>query len=101
LTKFGVQPVTLSMAAVAPMTPYLPTAISVSPQIEISNIELLDAPYPGYRITLRNLGQKGVSVTSAHHLRNRGRCADFPVTSRFVRCIRPLARPVFLTKRQE
>ena len=61
LTKFGVQPVTLSMVAVAPMTPYLPTAISVSPQIEISNIELLSAPYPGYRITLRNLGQKGVS----------------------------------------
>ena len=48
LTKFGVQPVTLSMAAVAPMTPYLPTAISVSPEIEVSNIELLSAPYPGY-----------------------------------------------------
>jgi hypothetical protein len=61
LTKFGVQPVTLSMAAVAPMTPYLPTAISVSPEIEVSNIELLSAPYPGYSITLRNLGQKSVS----------------------------------------
>jgi hypothetical protein len=33
----------------------------VSPRIEISNIELLSAPYPGYRITLRNLGQKSVS----------------------------------------
>jgi hypothetical protein len=61
LKRFGVQPVTLSMVTVAPMTPYLPTAISVSPQIEISNIELLSAPYPGYRITLRNLGHKGVS----------------------------------------
>jgi hypothetical protein len=27
-----------------PMTPYLPTAISVSPEIEVSNIELLNAP---------------------------------------------------------
>jgi hypothetical protein len=61
LTKFGIQPVTLSMVDVALMTPYLPTAISVSPQIEISNIEVLNAPYPGYRITLRNLGSKGVS----------------------------------------
>jgi hypothetical protein len=61
LTKFGVQPVTLSMVNVAPMTPYLPTAVSVSPQIEIAHIELLSAPYPGYRVTLRNLGQKAVS----------------------------------------
>jgi hypothetical protein len=61
LRKFGVQPVTLSMVAVAPMTPYLPTVVSVSPEIEIANVELLSAPYPGYRITLRNLGSKAVS----------------------------------------
>ena len=61
LRKFGVQPVTLSMAQVAPMTPYLPTVVSVSPEIEIANVELLSSPYPGYRITLRNLGTKGAS----------------------------------------
>jgi hypothetical protein len=61
LRKFGVQPVTLSMAQVAPMTPYLPTVVSVSPEIEIANVELLSSPYPGYRITLRNLGKKGAS----------------------------------------
>jgi hypothetical protein len=61
LRKFGVQPVTLSIADVAPMTPYLPTVVSVSPEIEIANVALLDSPYPGYRITLRNLGSKGVS----------------------------------------
>ena len=61
LRKFGVQPVTLSMARVAPMTPYLPTVVSVSPEIEIANVELLSSPYPGYRITLRNLGTKGAS----------------------------------------
>jgi hypothetical protein len=61
LAKFGVQPVTLSMVPVAPMTPYLPTVVCVSPQIEIANLELLNSPYPGYRVTLRNLGSKGVS----------------------------------------
>ena len=61
LTKFGVRPVTLSMVDVGTMTPYLPTVVSVSSQIEIANVELLNAPYPGYRITLRNLGSKGVS----------------------------------------
>jgi hypothetical protein len=69
LTKFGVQPVTLSMAAVAPMTPYLPTAVSVSPQIEIANVELLNAPYPGYRVTLRNLGTQAVSNVSIQSYR--------------------------------
>jgi hypothetical protein len=61
LQKFGVQPVTLSMMPVAPMTPYLPTVFSVSPRIEITQVELLAAPYPGYRITLRNLGAQDVS----------------------------------------
>jgi hypothetical protein len=61
LRKFGVQPVTLSMVPVAPMTPYLPTVFSVSERIEIASVELLSAPYPGYRITLRNLGAEGVS----------------------------------------
>jgi hypothetical protein len=62
LRKFGVQPVTLSMARVTPMTPYLPTVFSVSPRIEVAGVELLTAPYPGYRITLRNLGAKDVST---------------------------------------
>ena len=61
LRRFGVQPVTLSMMSVVPMTPYLPTVFSVSPRIEISTVELLNAPYPGYRITLRNLGAQDVS----------------------------------------
>src|SRR4051812_10283799 len=61
LRKYGVQPVTLSMVPVTPMTPYLPSVFSVSPRIEIAGVELLTAPYPGYRITLRNLGTQGVS----------------------------------------
>ena len=61
LTKFGIEPITLSMATVAPLTPYLPTVVSVTPLIEIADVELLTAPYPGCRITLRNLSGKGVS----------------------------------------
>jgi hypothetical protein len=61
LRKYGVQPVTLSMVRVTPFTPYLPTVFSVSERIEIAGVELLTAPYPGYRITLRNLGTEGVA----------------------------------------
>ncbi len=61
LTRFGVQPLTLSMADVAPMTPFVPTVISASPDIEIADVEVRSAPYPGYRITLRNLGDRAVS----------------------------------------
>jgi hypothetical protein len=49
------------MVEAAPMTPYLPTVVSASPRIEISDVELLNSPYPGYRFTLRNLGSKGAS----------------------------------------
>lgn len=61
LRAFGVEPITLSMTTVAPFTPYPPIVMSVSPQIEIAVVELRSAPYPGYRITLRNLSSKAVS----------------------------------------
>jgi hypothetical protein len=70
LTTFGIEPITLSMATVAPLTPYFPTVVSVTPLIEIANVELLNAPYPGYRITLRNLSTKGAS--NAHVQSYRG-----------------------------
>jgi len=61
LTGFGVQPVTLSMVDVVPTPLYRPTVVSVSAQIDVAAVELLNAPYPGYRITLRNLGSKAVA----------------------------------------
>jgi len=61
LTRFGVQPVTLSMVDMVPTTLYRPTVVSVSTQIEVAAVELLAAPYPGYRITLHNLGTKAVA----------------------------------------
>jgi hypothetical protein len=70
LRKFGIEPITLSMATVAPLTPYFPTVVSVTPLVEIANVELLNAPYPGYRITLRNLSTKAAS--NAHVQSYRG-----------------------------
>jgi hypothetical protein len=61
LTRFGVQPLTLSMVEVVPMTSYLPTVVSVSPEVDVAAVELLHAPCPGYRITLRDLGSKAVA----------------------------------------
>jgi hypothetical protein len=61
LTRFGVQPVTLSMVDVVPTPLHRPTVVSVSTQIDVAAVELLNAPYPGYRITLRNLGSKAVA----------------------------------------
>src|SRR5262249_40386916 len=68
--KVGVEPVILSMAAVAPFTPYPPTVVSVSPEIEIASLEVRSAPYPGYRITLRNLSSK--SASNVHFQSYRG-----------------------------
>ena len=61
LTRFGVQPVTLSMVDMVPTTLYRPTVVSVSTQVEVAAVELLAAPYPGYRITLHDLGSKAVA----------------------------------------
>jgi hypothetical protein len=61
LIRFGVQPVTLSMVDVVPMTPHRPTVVSVSALIDIAAVEVLNAPYPGYRLTLRNLGSNAVA----------------------------------------
>ena len=46
LTRFGVQPLTLSMVDVAPMTPFVPTVISVSPDIEIADVEVHERAVP-------------------------------------------------------
>jgi hypothetical protein len=73
LSKFGVRPVTLSMVDVVPFRPYLPSVVSVSPNIEVEDVELLTAPYPGYRITLRNLGPKAASTIHVQSYRGQDR----------------------------
>jgi hypothetical protein len=69
LKRFGVQPLALSLARVAPLTPYLPTMVSASPRLEIARVDILTAPYPGYRVTLRNLGEQGVATVDVQSYR--------------------------------
>ena len=61
LRKYGVEAVELSLADAAPLTPYLPTVFSATPNLEITSVELRNAPYPGYRITVRNLTDKAAA----------------------------------------
>jgi hypothetical protein len=61
LAAAGVAPVTLSLVPVAPMAPYPPSVLIVTPDVEVSSVELVRAPYPGYRVTLRNLTARPVA----------------------------------------
>ena len=70
LSSYGFEPVVLSLADAVPMTPFLPSVVSVSPEIEISQVDTLSAPYPGYRVRLRNLSSKTVAT---FHARAYGR----------------------------
>ena len=45
--------------------------VSVSPRVEIENVELLTAPYPGYRIALRNLVSQGVATVHVQSYRGQ------------------------------
>ena len=90
LRKFGVQPVDLSLAAAAPFRPYLPTVVSDARDLEISFVDLLTAPYPGYRITVRNLSPK-----AAASFRVQSYSDDRPALSGIQRGVagRPVLRP--------
>jgi len=70
LASYGFAPVVLSLADAVPMTPFLPSVVSVSPELEISQVDTLAAPYPGYRVRLRNLSSKAVAT---FHMRAYGR----------------------------
>ena len=61
LRQFGVEPIDLSLAEAAPLTPYLPTVFSRTPNVEIEAVVVRNAPYPGYRVTVRNLSDKAAA----------------------------------------
>jgi len=61
LRNFGVEPVDLSLADVTPFIPSPPGVSTITPEVEIAAVTVLDAPYPGYRITVRNLSNKAVA----------------------------------------
>jgi len=62
LEAFGVAPIDLSLTDAVPNTPFPPSALSVTPELEISRVDVLSAPYPGYRVTVRNLSPKAIAT---------------------------------------
>ncbi len=62
LRKYSVEPVRLSVVDAVPMVPYLPTVMSIAPEIDVTNVTLLSAPYPGYRVTVRNVAKQSVAL---------------------------------------
>jgi hypothetical protein len=61
LREYGLEPVDLSLAEVTPSMPYAPSVYSVTPDLQIAGVDILTAPYPGYRITVRNVSQKAAA----------------------------------------
>lgn len=78
LAAFGVQPVILSMTEVE-LTGWQqrPTVSSRSAYIDVAGVERLTAPYPGYRLTLRNLGAQPVASIEVQSYRQQTPALSF------------------------
>lgn len=70
LREYGIESVTLSLIDVAPVMPFMPTLESVTPDLRFDAAEVIAAPNPAYRITLRNLSS--VAVANVHVQTYRG-----------------------------
>lgn len=70
LREYGLESVTLSLIDVAPVTPFMPTLESVTPDLRFDAAEVIAAPYPGYRLTLQNVSS--VAVANVHVQTYRG-----------------------------
>jgi hypothetical protein len=77
LRAYGVQPVSLALVEAAPMVPFLPSVLSITPELEIGAVDLLRAPYPGYRVTVRNLSSKTVANFHVQGYRGAGKAHSF------------------------
>jgi hypothetical protein len=73
LRNFGAEPIVLSLIDAAALTPFVPSVVSVSPEIEISRVELLTAPSQGYRVTVRNVASQAVALFSVQSYRGTER----------------------------
>jgi hypothetical protein len=69
LRRFGVEPIGLSIVDTAPVMPYRPAAISIAPAVEITAVDLLTTPYPGYHVTVRNVAAQAVALFSVQSYR--------------------------------
>lgn len=73
LRGFGIEPVELWIADATPLIPTPPRVVSVTPELEIATVEILTAPYPGYRITVRNLAARAAANFRVQSYRNNRR----------------------------
>lgn len=77
LRAYGVQPVSFALVEAAPVVPFLPSVLSITPELEIGAVDLLSAPYPGYRVTVRNLSSKSVANFHVQGYRGAGKAHSF------------------------
>jgi hypothetical protein len=60
LAALGIAPIELSQAVLPPASLYSPVVTTVSTMLVIDNVEILTAPFPGYRIEVVNLAPSAV-----------------------------------------
>jgi len=70
---YGLQPFELSLAPVETEPLYRPRVTSITPDFQIDDVELFSAPYPGYRVTVRNVGGRvAANFKVQAHVNGRG-----------------------------
>ena len=62
LRRFGIEPIVLSLVDVAQPVSTVPVLESVAPELAFEGLDFVVAPYPGYRVTVRNLGRQSVAL---------------------------------------
>jgi hypothetical protein len=61
MTKFGYEPMELTIVKVKPAPVPLPVAESRIPSVEVVSVETVRADFPSYKVTLRNLSYKDIA----------------------------------------
>ncbi|MEQ1909898.1 MAG: hypothetical protein ABMA15_13805, partial [Vicinamibacterales bacterium] len=62
LRQYGIEPIVLSVVDVAPVVTDLPSLVSVAPELVFEHADIVMSPYPGYRVTVRNVAQQAVAL---------------------------------------
>jgi hypothetical protein len=61
MTRFGYEPMELTIVKVKPAPALLPLAESRIPSVEVVSVEAVRADFPSYKVTLRNLSYKDIT----------------------------------------
>ena len=62
LRQFGIAPIVLSVVDASPVVTTLPRLESVAPELVFEQTEIVTVPYPGHRITVRNVSDQAVAM---------------------------------------